>query len=289
MDALLNLGRDSEYTTVHAPLLREVKKQYYFVHAVYQELCDTKPGAPAIRTNIHLPKISLPTFDGDIFQWVTFRDKFVALIDSDSSLAPIEKFHYLVGCVNGRAAAVVNSLKMTGDNYPIVWKKLNEQFDNPRLSAKKLVDNILNFRKMDSESVPGLMEFLHVFDECLRLLEGYNMEDLTGFILFVLANRNLSQVTRELFERENTMDFPTVEELVNFVKGRVKVLENVGPPSIKTFQKGKLFPMTSKKATVLVTAHERLKIKCPLCKNNHDLKTCNKFLKMPAPKRQFFQ
>lgn len=63
---------------------------------------------------MHLPKLTLPTIDGDILQWTTFRDKFKASIDSDDTLVTVEKFRYfLAGCVNGRAVVVVNSLKMT--------------------------------------------------------------------------------------------------------------------------------------------------------------------------------
>lgn len=285
MDTLINLGRESEYIAIHAPISREVKKQYYFIHAICHELNNEKPVMQPVRANIHLPKITLPTFDGDILQWTTFRDKFKALIDSDNTLAPIEKFHYLAGCVIGRAAVVVNSLKMTNDNYSIVWEKLNDQFNNPRLSAKMLVDRILNFRKMENESTSGLMEYLQLFDECLQSLNVFNMGDLPGFILFVLANRTLFHTTRELFERDNKMDFPTIDDLVTFIKRRVKVLENVSIPSSKWVQKGRIANIQSKKASVLVAANDQEKIKCPLCKNNHDLKDCTKFLKMPASNR----
>lgn len=57
------------------------------------------------------------------------------------------------------------------------------------------------------------MEFLHVFDECLQLLAAFNGKDLIG-IMFVLANRTLLHTTRELFERDNKIDFLTVENLV---------------------------------------------------------------------------
>lgn len=122
---------------------------------------------------------------------------------------------------------MVNSLKMTDANYPIVWEKLNNQFDNPRLSAEILVDRIINFRKLNFETVAGLMDFLHVFDKSLQSLGVLNIEDLPGFILFVLANKTLPSVTRELFERDTNADFPVIEDLVSFVKCRIKILENV--------------------------------------------------------------
>lgn len=77
---------------------------------------------------------------------------------------------------------------MTDANYPIVWKKLNDQFDNPRLSAKTLVEHVLNCRRIEIEYITELMEFLHIFDETLQSLESFNIENFSSFILFVLAN-----------------------------------------------------------------------------------------------------
>jgi len=125
IDILLSLGRDEEYTERHALISREVKQQYYFINAIAQELIVDLSGQQA-PTNIHLPKITLPSFNGDILKWPAFQNKFVALVDSDVTLALIEQFHYLAGCVVERAAMVVNSLKMTNGNYPIIWKKLND-------------------------------------------------------------------------------------------------------------------------------------------------------------------
>lgn len=288
MDTLLTLGRDEEYELKHAGISREIKRQYYFIHAAAQEILMDQSSVQKVRANIHLPKISLPSFNGDILQWPTFRDKFIALVDSDVTLAPIEKFHYLAGCVVDRAASVVNSLKMTDANYTIVWKKLNDQFDNPRLSATTLVDNVLNFRRMDFESVNGLTSFLHVYDESLRSLESFNIEDLSSFILFIMANKNLPRCTRELFERENNSMFPTIDDLITFVRDRIKVLENIGLCVSKGVSKDKSIGKLGMKANnkmVMIATHPELKGKCPVCKGNHDIKLCGKFLKLQPPKR----
>nr|XP_049464897.1 uncharacterized protein LOC120956172 [Anopheles coluzzii] len=44
-------------------------------------------------SNIRFPKIELPTFDGDSTKWLSFRDRFVAMIDASAELPPIAKLH----------------------------------------------------------------------------------------------------------------------------------------------------------------------------------------------------
>lgn len=95
---------------------REVKRQYYAFNVIAHETMEERPLVENVRTNIHVPKITFPSFDGNVLRWPAFRDKFVALVDSDSSLVPTEKFRYLAGCVTDRAANVVSSLKMTDTN-----------------------------------------------------------------------------------------------------------------------------------------------------------------------------
>lgn len=42
----------------------------------------------------HLPEIPLPQFDGDFRYWPTFRDRFVALVDTRPNLSNIDKLHF---------------------------------------------------------------------------------------------------------------------------------------------------------------------------------------------------
>lgn len=45
--------------------------------------------------NIKLPKIQLPKFDGNYECWLEYRDSFESLINQNSGISSIQKFHYL--------------------------------------------------------------------------------------------------------------------------------------------------------------------------------------------------
>ena len=42
----------------------------------------TRPTPRSTRTEASLPKIEMPTFDGEVTQWQSFWDQFMAIIDN---------------------------------------------------------------------------------------------------------------------------------------------------------------------------------------------------------------
>lgn len=48
---------------------------------------------------VRLPQIKLQTFDGDIDDWLSFRNLFTSLIHDKADLPKVEKFHYLKRCL----------------------------------------------------------------------------------------------------------------------------------------------------------------------------------------------
>ena len=91
-------------------ILIEIEKIYFSTMAKYKDKIaekqqrDDQNGpiqipiqAPVARNEVvnRLPVIKLPTFDGTVSDWHTFRDMFLSLIHNDMGLDNIRKFHYL--------------------------------------------------------------------------------------------------------------------------------------------------------------------------------------------------
>lgn len=68
---------------------------------------------------------------------------------------------------------------------------------------------------------------MSVFGEGISVLTALQVPDLGDFILFSLASRCLSSSCRTLFETEAIRDFPTVDDLLTFIKNRIAILERV--------------------------------------------------------------
>jgi hypothetical protein len=81
-------------------------------------------------TNLTLPKIELPKFDGDAVQWCSFRDLFLSLVHNNQNISIIERFNFLRSCLTGPALAVIKTFPLTADNHSIAWNALQKSFEN---------------------------------------------------------------------------------------------------------------------------------------------------------------
>lgn len=114
---------------------------------------------------MRLPKIPLPSFDGTIHKWPVFRDSFSVLVGQNSSLPDIEKFYYLLSCLQPEVTDVIKGITVSGDTYSLAWSTLVQRFDKPRQLASSLVEKLLHAPVCDKEISASSTAFLNIFDE----------------------------------------------------------------------------------------------------------------------------
>ena len=121
-------------------ITNRVEELYYEIKAVANRMLPTEisnantgpsNGSQAAR----LPKINIPTFDGELANFKSFHDVFRSLIHDSTQLTDIEKFHYLLSSVKGNARKIVTGLPLVSENYAIVWNTLVQQYENKRILA----------------------------------------------------------------------------------------------------------------------------------------------------------
>ena len=67
---------------------------------------------------VKLPKIDVPTFDGNLLHWTTFWEQFDVAVHSKSSLTDTEKLVYLQHALKGGSARqAIEGLSRSGDYY----------------------------------------------------------------------------------------------------------------------------------------------------------------------------
>lgn len=88
-------------------------------------------------SQVKLPRIELPTFNGKYEDWHSFFDMFNSLIHSNREISDTQKFHYLRSSLKGDAAEIVSSLEISGSNYADAWTRLKKRYDNKRLIVQK--------------------------------------------------------------------------------------------------------------------------------------------------------
>ena len=84
-------------------------------------------------TGVKLPKLDVPTFDGNIVHWKQFWDQFSVSVHNRTNLSSAEKIVYLQHAIkDGSARNAIEGLSHSGDNYEEAVECLKSRFDRPR-------------------------------------------------------------------------------------------------------------------------------------------------------------
>ncbi|XP_025407331.1 uncharacterized protein LOC112681281 [Sipha flava] len=212
------------------------------------------------------------------------------MVDMRTNISTIDKFYYLIGCLRENALDAISGIPISGDNYELAWSTLTARFDRPRLVAHSLINKLLSAPKASSESLVELNNFLVMFDEGVSVLESMRIPNLGDFFLFSVASRCLPAQSIKLFETQLGDGFPTMRELLTFIKSRINVLECVPRDLIQKSTKAvpqKRSPFASvgfsnfkqKPHSSFVTNMTASKPTdtCKVCKGSHNVSTCRKF------------
>ncbi|KAF0719706.1 Integrase catalytic domain-containing protein, partial [Aphis craccivora] len=298
LDCLVNLGTPEEYSADQQGELRVLINATKAVANAHRPIrketdyeCNSSKAsagidAAPVPTYSRLPEIPLPKFAGDFHMWPTFRDRFTALVDVRTNLSNIDKLYYLMGCLQGTALEAICGIPATHANYSLAWSTLSARFYRPRVVATSLIDKLLNAPSSSQESLQDLTTVLSTFEESISLLSALDIPDLGSFMLFSLAFRTLPLGTRKLFESTvlNDADYPSVDNLLRFIRGRITVFENVGD-SRKPGAQSKSLPaaaplvrnhLTKGHPVALVAAKPSgaSPASCLCCSGSHSLSTC---------------
>ena len=75
----------------------------------------------------YFPFLDLPVFNGDVLQWQSFRDQFVAAVDS-TDLSGVSKFSYLRASLEGEPKAAIKGLSLKSAHYASACRILKDRF-----------------------------------------------------------------------------------------------------------------------------------------------------------------
>ncbi|XP_066256304.1 uncharacterized protein [Euwallacea similis] len=240
---------------------------------------------PSPLAGVKLPVISLPTFSGDYKDWLGFRDTYVSLIHNNHSLNQIQKFHYLRASLQGVAPQVLETLEFTDNNYDVAWTTLNERYNNTRVLVHMHMKALLEIESVDKESAHKLRDLIDNVGKNLRTLSalGQKTEHWSDLIACLVGSK-LDRVTERHWEeaKGNKKEVPSWESLREFLKNRADMLAAIERQrgSTKT-EKNAGFKHNRASVKTFVESD----LKCVVCKANHLLVNCQRFLAMPLSER----
>lgn len=232
-----------------------------------------------------LPSLQLPTFNGDILQYVAFRERFEA-VNARQDLADVEKLSYLIGLVSGPALELLNGLSICQKNYKPALEILHKEFGDVQKVRIAHVNHILKLRRPDATAV-GLRDFTLQIMKSLRQLQAVEFECKSPEVECILTQVILHKIPEELKVRTNMYLHPekkslTVEKVIEIIK-RISE-EIVDEPKQKyherSHERSRREPWKRTKndefttAAVIGTIRDK---RCELCNGGHGYWQCQRY------------
>ncbi|XP_065093228.1 uncharacterized protein LOC135713939 [Ochlerotatus camptorhynchus] len=246
------------------------------------------------RTNqmarIKLPEVKLPSFDGSVTDWLTFRDTFKSLIDSNPNLSDVDKFSYLVASLTKEAKRVVEAIDITEANYPIAWETLARRFDNKKLVVKTYLDALLSVEPLKRESYESLSRLIDDFDRNLQMIQKMNIDTAGWSVLlaYIVCSCLDASTLKQWENHHKSTEVPQYEQLIEFLRSHCIVLQSIAPGKPRTSEASRsdvVKVQKSKVSSVHSVISSTLK-SCGFCNQSiHSPFKCEMFRKLSVPER----
>ncbi|CAG7816910.1 unnamed protein product, partial [Allacma fusca] len=172
-----------------------------------------QPPVNATFTDVKLPKLELPTFSGDPFEWLSFHDLFTASIHNNAALKGSQKMQYLVSACGGQALDMIKSFPVSDGNYDEAWDILKARYQNTRELVNSILRKFCGQANLKEEDGPSLRKLIDTSLECVRSLKILKMPTSHWDALLVhIIGEKLDAETRRQWELSLTTEaVPTLE------------------------------------------------------------------------------
>ena len=237
-----------------------------------------------LNDNIRLPRLNLPSFSGNVQDWLSYRDLFKASIHNSEILSNSEKLSYLKLSLQGEAAKIIQSIPITDANYQIAWELLEERYSNIKDQVFAHLKRFFSVPVMQGENPNFILKLVDAANESIRSLETLEQK-IEGFSEVVLAYvllQKLDSSTKIWFERECKKDeLPKIKDLISFLKNYARTLQ-ASKPNINFVTQKKC---QKEKVTSFVSSVKHSKCVCCNDNNFHPLHKCDVFRGFPFNKK----
>ena len=181
------------------------------------------PGASGVK----LPKLEVPTFDGNMVNWRSFWEQFTVSVHSSSTITDAEKLVYLqLALKGGTAKHAIEGLSHSGDCYTEAVECLRARYDRPRLIHQTHVRMIVDAPPLKDGTGKELRRLHDVVLQHLRALKAMDYEPSGPFITSVLE---LKLDTNTMFEwqrrSQESAEVPHFKKLLEFLDMRAQASE----------------------------------------------------------------
>ena len=186
---------------------------------------------------VKLPKLDLPHFSGDVLEWASFDESFLAAVDS-RTINNVQKFSYLRAHLKGEALSTVSGLSLTAANYATAYDLLRSRYGNKISQIRAHVRELLYIHTLNIRDVSSLRKFVDTVRLHMRGLDGLGVasDEYEVFLCEILLSRVPHEIKHE-FAKLNEDDM-TLEKLLRIVENEAKTVAMERLPEKPNAQSG---------------------------------------------------
>ena len=275
----LDLEDTDELSTTQVSLQKEVFDCSLRIKRLAHNPADAPP-LPPDGKGVKLPKLDVPTFDGNILHWRSFWEQFCVSVHDRSNLSDPEKLVYLQHSLkNGPAKKIIEGLSRSGEYYAEAIECLKSRYDRPRLIHQAHVRMIIEAPPLKDGSGKELRRLHDTVQQHLRALKAMSYEPSGSFITSVLK---LKLDVNTAFEwqkhSQDATDVPHYQRILEFINLRAQASET----SVPTRKRNESHPAknvaTTTNPVTAFTSTTEPTVECVICKNEkHPLYACPRF------------
>ena len=244
----------------------------------------TAASGPLESRGVKLPRIEVPTFDGNLLHWMRFWEQFEVAVHNKTNLSEAEKLVYLQHALKGGAAKqAIEGLSSSSEHYTEAIQCLKDRYSGPRLIHQAHVRMIVEAAPLKDGTGRELRKLHDHVQQHLRALRSFD-HDPPGAFITSLLELKLDQETMFEWQRhsQESKDIPHYDDLLKFLDLRAQASESSSDPERKSTRAGSNHShiprnhtgkrVSSFSATVVSSMN------CVACKRErHPIYACSKF------------
>lgn len=260
----------------NAPSGDEIQNsQYENLHTLYHPRLDLK-----------FDRVTLPTFDGNLMDWIPFRDQFTDMVHTNRNLSMLMKFHLLRSHLRGAALETVNGYKFMSVNYLPAWEDLVRRYNREDDIIEEYIRKFMELPILSNHPTSeSFIQILNATNQMLRALPnwGIKVNSWDPWIKFmILAKIDEHSRRAWLTEKKRRQQVP-LQELLEFLELRASEAQHSQSDAFR-----QLFSNYAKKKSEpkrKLNSHLVYSEKCSHCQGEHRVYQCPKFLEQDAKAR----
>lgn len=245
---------------------------------------------------LKMDRFTLPTFDGDLTNWLSFRDQFTDLIHKNPKYTPITKFIQLRGHSKGTALEAIKGFGLSAASYDAAWYIIQRRYNKPDQIIDEHLRKLNDLPVIGTPTAQKLITMVNCTNQILRVLPslGVNVSNWDAIIKYSLTSKLDRTTHKKWLDQIKLRQNVPLNELIEFLE--IEASENLPGPS-----RGQPAPeqrrpnrFRQKPAAVLTTVAGKESPpggkagntpRCPQCNGMHELYLCGTFKKLSVKDR----